>query len=49
MKVSEENVNKVCNLVLASVSDENGRGEFDEESDLLAAFEHVISWIEEEE
>jgi len=29
------------------MEDENGRGEFDEESDLLGAVERVIEWIEE--
>ena len=48
MKVTVYNVNRVADLILAQISDENGRGEFDSESDLLSSVEKVISWIEEE-
>ncbi len=48
MKVTVDNLNKVADLILSQISDENGRGEFDSESDLLSAIEKVIGWIEGE-
>jgi len=37
------------NALLDRMEDENGRGEFDEDSDLLTAVERVIDWIQEED
>ena len=48
MKITEENFEKVKQLVLSQMEDENGRGEFDSESDLRGAINKVIDWLEEE-
>ena len=48
MKCTKENVEKFCNALQNNLEGENGRGEFDDESDLLTACERVIEWIEEE-
>lgn len=49
MKCSVENINKLSQTLLSQMEDENGRGEFDGESDLLTACETVIDWFEEVE
>lgn len=49
LKLSLENANKVYNLVIKNFVDENGRGEFDEETPLLTAFTTAIEWLEESE
>ena len=46
MKCKPENVEKVFQTLLSQLEDENGRGEFDNESDLLNAVERVIDWFE---
>lgn len=48
MKATKENVELVFNTLLSQLEDENGRGEFDNESDLLSAVEMVVKWIEDE-
>ena len=48
MKCTRKNVEKVFNCLQQQLEDENGRGEFDDESDLLTACERVIEWLEEE-
>ena len=48
MKATEKNVNKVFKILLEQLSDKNGRGEFDEKTDLLSAVEMIIDWIKYE-
>ena len=48
MKCSNKNIDLVFNILKSQMEDENGRGEFDEESDLLSAVERVIEWVEED-
>jgi hypothetical protein len=47
IKCSEKNINQLCQILLSQMEDENGRGEFDSESDLLGACETVIGWMKE--
>jgi hypothetical protein len=48
MRCTPDNINLVCDIVLQQMNDDNGRGEFDDESDLLNAFEIVIGWLEDD-
>jgi hypothetical protein len=48
MKCTKKNIEKVFNCILNQLEDQNGRGEFDSESDLLTAVESVIKWFEED-
>lgn len=47
MKCTGNNIDKVFDLLKSQMADENDRGEFDNESDLLNAVETVIDWLEE--
>ena len=46
MKCNNKNIDLVFNTIKSQMEDENGRGEFDNESDLLSAVETVIQWVE---
>jgi len=48
MKCTKDNVELFCKVLQSQLEDENGRGEFDDESDLLYACEVVIKWIEDD-
>ena len=37
MKLTKENFNKVFDYIESQIEDENGRGEFDEETSILSA------------
>ena len=47
MKLNQENLLKVFNYVAEQIEDDNGRGEFDEETTLLGAVSRTIEMIEE--
>ena len=49
MKITEENLHQIKEIVLRQMKDENGRGEFDKETDLRHAINTVIDWLEEKE
>lgn len=49
MKATRQNVEKVFNLLLSQLEDENGRGEFDNESDLLSSVETCIKSLDDED
>jgi len=46
MKCTPKNVELVFNTIQSQIEDENGRGEFDNESKIEDAVEKVIEWIE---
>ena len=48
MKCSYKNIEELHKILLDQMEDDNGRGEFDSESDLLGACERVIEWMEED-
>ena len=48
MKCTDKNIDLVFEILKQQMEDENGRGEFDSESDLSTAVETVIGWIENE-
>lgn len=49
MKCTDENIDKVFQVLKLQMSDENGRGEFDKDSDLSTAVDTVIGWIKNED
>ena len=48
MKLTHKNLEKVFNYIESQIEDENGRGEFDKETDLLNAVERTIEMLEME-
>ena len=48
MKCSFKNIDELHSILSDQMEDDNGRGEFDRESDLLGACERVIEWMEED-
>ena len=48
-KCSYENIDALADIIKQQMPDDNGRGEFDEESNLFFAFKTVMDWIQEEE
>ena len=48
MKLTKENFNKVFDYIEGQIEDENGRGEFDEETPILSAVEITIEMLKEE-
>ena len=48
MKCTHKNIDVVFEILKSQMEDENGRGEFDNESDLQSAIETVIAWVEDE-
>ena len=46
MKLTHKNLEKVFDYIESQIEDENGRGEFDNESDLLNAVERTIEMFE---
>lgn len=49
MKITEKNLDKIKEIVLSQMEDENGRGEFDKKTDLRHAINTVIDWLESDE
>jgi hypothetical protein len=47
MKLNQENLTKVFNYVAEQIEDDNGRGEFDDETSLLCAVSRTIEMIKE--
>ena len=47
MKLTKENFNKVFDYIESQIEDENGRGEFDEETSILSAVERTIEMLNE--
>jgi hypothetical protein len=47
MKLNQENLSKVFNYVAEQIEDDNGRGEFDDETSLLCAVSRTIEMIKE--
>lgn len=47
MKCTKNNVEAFCNCLQRHLEDENGRGEFDDETELSTACETVIEWLKE--
>ena len=47
MKLTTKNLEKVFNYIESQIEDENGRGEFDKETDLLNAVERTIEMFKE--
>ncbi len=48
MKCTHKNVDIVFNILKSQLEDDNGRGEFDDESDLLSSVETIIEWIKDD-
>jgi hypothetical protein len=48
MKCTNKNIELIFNVLLSQMEDENGRGEFDGQSDLISAIERIIEWIEDD-
>ena len=48
MKLTHKNLDLVFDTIQNQMEDENGRGEFDEESTIEGAVEKVIEWIEDD-
>ena len=46
MKLTHKNLEKVFDYIESQIEDENGRGEFDKETDLLNAVERTIEMLE---
>ena len=47
MKLNRENLEKIFNYIESQIEDENGRGEFDEETPILSAVERTIEMLKE--
>ena len=47
MKLTHKNLKKVFDYIESQIEDENGRGEFDEETPILSAVERTIEMLEE--
>ena len=47
MKLNIKNLTKVFNYVAEQIEDDNGRGEFDEETSLISAVSRTIEMFEE--
>ena len=47
MKLTHKNLEKVFDYIESQIEDENGRGEFDEETPILSAVERTIEMLEE--
>ena len=48
MKLTHRNLDLIFETIKSQIEDENGRGEFDEESTIEGAVEKVIGWIEQD-
>ena len=49
MKLTHKNLEKIFNYIESQIEDENGRGEFDEETPILSAVERTIEMLKEVE
>jgi len=49
MKLTSDNLEKIFNYIDSQLEDDDGRGEFDEETPILSAVDRTIDDLEENE
>lgn len=49
MKLTSDNLEKIFNYIESQLEDDNGRGEFDEETSILSAVDRTIEMFKENE
>ena len=49
MKLTSDNLEKIFNYIESQLEDDDGRGEFDEETPILSAVDRTIEMLKENE